>query len=142
MTTLDKDGVENQEPGATPLGARSFHGVRIPKGILLPPLFIPSILLLLKEEPSHGYSLLKKLSNVGVVDVEMDPSPIYKVLRTLEEGGLAVSEYGDGDGGPARKVYRLTTKGNETLAFMAGRIDRATGIIEWFQGKYDELKGE
>lgn len=142
MTKGDKGGVKIQMPEATPTGERSFHGVRMPKGILLPPLFIPSILLLLKEEPSHGYSLLKKLSNIGVVDVEMDPSPIYKVLRMLEEGGLAVSENVSGDRGPARKEYRLTTKGNETLAFMAGLIDRATEIIKWFQYKYDELKGE
>ena len=117
-----------------------LHGMRIPKGILLPPLFIPSILLLLKEEPSHGYSLLKKLADVGVVDAQMDPSSIYKVLRMLEEQGLAVSEHESGDRGPARKIYRLTKNGGETLAFMAALIDRATGAIAWFQGKYEELE--
>lgn len=138
----DKVGNKSHKTEASHPGAGLFHGIRIPKGILLPPLFMPSILLLLREEPSHGYSLLKKLSNVGVVDAEMDPSPIYKVLRMLEEGGLAVSKLVSSDGGPARNVYRLTTKGREALAFMAMRIDRATEIIEWFQGKYDELKGE
>ena len=141
----DKVGNKSHKTEASHPGAGLFHGIRIPKGILLPPLFMPSILLLLREEPSHGYSLLKKLSNVGVVDAEMDPSPIYKVLRMLEEGGLAVSKNVSSmssNGGPARNVYRLTTKGREALAFMAMRIDRATEIIEWFQGKYDELKGE
>lgn len=120
--------------------SRFLHGIRIPKGILLPPLFIPSILLLLKEEPSHGYSLQKKLAHFGVVDAQMDPSPIYKVLRMLEEQGLAVSEHGSGDRGPSRKVYRLTTKGTDTLDFMARLIDQASEIIAWYRGKYEELK--
>jgi len=128
------------ERGAAHKGATLLHGMRIPKGILLPPLFIPSILLLLKEEPSHGYSLLKKLAEVGVVDAKMDPSSIYKVLRMLEEQGLAISEHESGGRGPARKIYRLTKKGNETLTFMAALIDRATEIIVWFQGKYEELQ--
>jgi PadR family transcriptional regulator PadR len=118
---------------------KPLHGMRIPKGILLPPLFIPSILLLLKEEPSHGYSLLKKLAEIGVVDAEMDPSPIYKVLRMLEEQDLAVSRHGSGDRGPARKVYSLTKSGNEALASMAMLIDRASEIIAWYRSKYKEL---
>jgi len=117
-----------------------FHGIKIPTGIIFPPLFIPSVLLLLKEEPSHGYSLLKRLADVGVVDADMDPSPVYKVLRLLEEKGLAVSEHEGGNKGPARKVYRLTDKGNEALSAMASRITRATEIIGWFQKKYKELQ--
>jgi DNA-binding PadR family transcriptional regulator len=70
----------------------------------------------------------------------MDPSPIYKVLRLLEEEGLAVSEYESGNKGPARRVYRLTDKGNEALSVMASRLDRSTDIIRRFQGKYKELQ--
>jgi PadR family transcriptional regulator len=136
----EKAGDSSPTQEAAHKGVISLHGMRIPKGILLPPLFIPSILLLLKEEPSHGYSLRKKLAQVGVVDPKMDPSSIYKVLRMLEEGGLAVSEHEGGDRGPARKIYRLTKKGNETLTFMAALIDKADGIIAWFQGKYEELE--
>jgi len=117
-----------------------FHGIKIPRGILLPPLFIPSILLLLKEEPSHGYSLLKRLADVGVVDADMDPSPVYKALRLLEEKELAVSEHEGGNKGPARKIYRLTDKGSEALSAMASRIERATEIIRWFRDKYKELQ--
>jgi PadR family transcriptional regulator PadR len=135
-----KGGGKRHEKMGAHHHTRPFHGIRVPKGILLPPLFIPSILLLLKEEPSHGYSLQKKLSDVGVVDAEMDPSPIYKVLRMLEEQDLAVSEYDSGGRGPARKVYSLTGKGDETLDFMAERIEKATEIIAWFQDRYQELQ--
>ena len=115
-------------------------GRRIPKGILLPPLFMPSILLLLKEQPDHGYSILKKLADIGVVDPEMDPSPVYKVLRMLENEGMAESEHESGDKGPARKVYRLTDKGEQALDFLASRIDKAEEIIAWFRAGYKELK--
>jgi PadR family transcriptional regulator PadR len=128
----------NKEAASPPV--RFFHGMKIPRGILIPPLFIPSILLLLKEKPSHGYSLLIKLADAGVIDAEMDPSPIYKVLRLLEENGLAVSEYEIGNKGPARRVYRLTDKGNKTLSVMASRIERSTEIIRWFQDKYKESR--
>ncbi|MDD5312222.1 MAG: helix-turn-helix transcriptional regulator [Dehalococcoidia bacterium] len=113
--------------------------MKIPRGILFPPLFIPFILLLLKEEPSHGYSLLKKLSEIGVIDANMDPSPIYKVLRLLEDNSLACSDFEDGDKGPARRVYRLTEQGNEMLSVMASRIERSAEIIRWFRNKHKEL---
>lgn len=132
--------MSDERHGRAHRGPLPLHGMRIPKGILLPPLFIPSILLLLKEEPSHGYSLLKKLAEVGVVDANMDPSSIYKVLRMLEEHGLAVSEYSSGERGPARRVYRLTKKGDETLTYLAALIERATETIAWFKGKYEESK--
>lgn len=113
---------------------------RSTKGILIPPLFIPSILLLLKEEPAHGYSLLKKLSRIGVVGPDMDPSPIYKTLRWFEDIGLAVSEREKGERGPDRKVYRITDAGDEALSFFASRIETAGEIIAWFQDKYEGLK--
>ncbi len=109
-------------------------------GILFPPLFFPSILLLLAEEPSHGYLLSKKLAEAGIVDDKMDPSPIYKILRNLEEWELAVSEHVEEGRGPARKVYQLTDKGREALSFMASRVDTATDLIKWFKGKYKALK--
>jgi PadR family transcriptional regulator PadR len=121
---------------------RGFSRVdpRSTKGILIPPLFIPSILLLLKEEPTHGYSLLKKLSSIGVVSPDMDPSPVYKTLRWFEEIGLAVSEREKGERGPDRKVYSITEAGDEALSFFASRIETAGEIIAWFKDKYEGLK--
>ncbi len=113
---------------------------RATKGIMIPPLFIPSILLLLKEEPTHGYSLLKKLSQLGVVSPDMDPSPIYKTLRWFEEIDLVVSERERGERGPDRKVYRITDAGDESLAFFASFVEKAGEIIAWFHDKYEELK--
>jgi PadR family transcriptional regulator PadR len=112
---------------------------RATKGIIIPPLFMPSILLLLKEEPTHGYGLLKKLSQLGVVSPDMDPSPIYKMLRWFEEMGLVVSERERGERGPDRKVYRITEAGDESLAFFASLVEKAGEIISWFQDKYKEL---
>jgi DNA-binding PadR family transcriptional regulator len=131
---------EQRERGESCRPAFLQKSRRIPKGILLPPLFMPSILLILKERPDHGYSILKKLADIGVVDPEMDPSPVYKVLRMFEEEGLAESEHESGDKGPARKVYRLTEKGDRTLDFLAARMDKAGEIIAWFQAGYKRLR--
>jgi len=113
---------------------------RATKGIIIPPLFMPSILLLVKEEPSHGYALLKRLSQLGVVSPDMDPSPIYKTLRWFEEMGLVVSERERGERGPDRKVYSITKAGDESLAFFASMVEKAGEIITWFQDKYKELQ--
>ena len=113
---------------------------RATRGILIPPLFMPSILLLLKEEPAHGYALLKNLTQLGIVSPDMDPSPIYKTLRWFEEMGLVVSERERGERGPDRKVYRITEKGDESLASFAPMVEKAGEIIAWFHDKYEELK--
>lgn len=113
---------------------------RATKGIVVPPLFMPSILLLLKEEPTHGYALLKRLSQLGVVSPDMDPSPIYKTLRWFEEMGLVVSERERGERGPDRKVYRITKKGDESLDSFAPLVEKAGEIIAWFHARYEELR--
>ncbi|MBN2026057.1 MAG: PadR family transcriptional regulator [Actinobacteria bacterium] len=110
------------------------------KGILIPPLFMPSLLLLLKEDPAHGYALLKRMAQLGVVSPDMDPSPVYKTLRWFEEMGLVVSERERGERGPDRKVYRITKKGDESLASFAPMVDKAGEIIAWFRDKYEELE--
>lgn len=117
-----------------------FVGPRLlKKGIVFPPLFLPTILLFLKEGPTHGYALLKKLAAIGIANPDMDPSPLYKSLRFLEEQGLVLSEHESGEKGPARKVYRLTEQGEKALQSMASVVERASDIVEWYLKKYEEL---
>lgn len=109
------------------------------KGIVFPPLFLPTILLLLKEGPTHGYALVKMLAAIGIANPDMDPSPLYKSLRFFEEQGLVLSEHESGEKGPARKVYRLTDQGDKALASMASIVERVSDIVEWYLRKYEDL---
>lgn len=73
----------------------------------------PAILVLLKEQASHGYDLVSRLADMGF-DVA-DFGGLYRLLRTMEEEGLLVSKWGEPERGPARRVYELTALGEEYL---------------------------
>jgi DNA-binding PadR family transcriptional regulator len=96
-------------------------------------------MLLIAEEPSHGYSLLDKLTEMGLVKEETDLSIIYRVLRQMEDDGLAVSDHVDEGRGPARKVYRLTDAGRDALSVWSGHLKDVDRLIGEFQGRYESL---
>jgi DNA-binding PadR family transcriptional regulator len=101
----------------------------------------PSILLLLAEEPSHGYALLERLIELGVADKRLPLSIVYRFLRDLEGEKLAVSDQVVEEGrGPARKVYRLTAKGWEDLGFWSEGMKSLNGFIFEFQNRYESAQ--
>jgi poly-beta-hydroxybutyrate-responsive repressor len=73
----------------------------------------PGILLLLKEDPSHGYTLIDDLRQEGIIDGDLDSGVVYRYLRNMEEEGLLYSEWNTEGSGVPRKVYRLTPAGEE-----------------------------
>ena len=75
---------------------------------------IPCLLLLLKDEPSHGYQMIEKLEQRKYFSGVPDPGVIYRHLRTMEEESLVTSHFQPGDG-PARKMYTITTDGHTCL---------------------------
>lgn len=101
----------------------------------------PALLLLLAEEPSHGYALLDKLAEMGVADKRMPLPIVYRILRHLEREGLAVSDQVTQEGrGPARKVYRLTDDGMRALSGLAESMQGVAELISEFQSRYEALK--
>ncbi len=79
----------------------------------LPKNFLqPCLLLLLKEEPGYGYDLVTRLKALGIDD---DSAAVYRALRALEEKSAVYSYWNTSSTGPARRMYRLTPKGDEML---------------------------
>ncbi len=79
----------------------------------LPRSFLrPSLLLLLKERPGHGYDLVGRLKKLGVDD---DSAAVYRALRSLEEMHAVSSHWHTSSAGPARHVYELTPTGEAQL---------------------------
>lgn len=79
----------------------------------LPKSFLhPCLLLLLKEAAGYGYDLVTRLKELGIDD---DSAAVYRALRTLEERGDVYSYWNTSSTGPARRMYRLTPSGEETL---------------------------
>jgi DNA-binding PadR family transcriptional regulator len=76
----------------------------------------PVVLLLLsKKGRSYGYDLSGELQRHALTDAEIERAALYRVLRQLETNGNVTSEWDVEQGGPARRVYRLTRKGREHL---------------------------
>ena len=63
----------------------------------------PCILLLLREEPAHGYDLLERLRPLGFT--RDDPGRLYRALRALEEEKLVRSAWEPSGTGPDRRIY-------------------------------------
>ena len=72
------------------------------------------LLLLVGEQADHGYGLVRRLAAFGFC--ESDPGRIYRALRQLELDGALISDWRTAPSGPARRIYRLTPSGAESLA--------------------------
>ena len=99
----------------------------------------PVVLLLLAEEPYHGYELMSKLKDFGIDHSNMDPSILYRLLRNIEREGLAESSLNDSGAGPARKVYTLTPEGREVLDLWAASIEGIVSFLGEFKERCDKL---
>ncbi len=76
----------------------------------------PVLLFLLRRKGrSYGYELANDLRHYALTDAEIEVAALYKTLRRLEENGCAISEWDVEGGGPARRVYALTARGEEHL---------------------------
>jgi PadR family transcriptional regulator PadR len=96
----------------------------------------PTLLLLLHYGPAHGYTLIEKLDRYGLADI--DPSAVYRALRDMEERGWVLSSWEEEQThGPPRRVYRLTTLGDEVLGWWAQDLQETRTMIDRLVGAYD-----
>ncbi len=106
------------------------EGVRQPSALIG-----PCLLLLLAEQPSHGYALVDRLKGFGFGDGST--GSLYRELRRLEDGGLAHSYWeASQTRGPARRVYELTPAGRRALNGCADGAVELTQTLADFLGRY------
>ncbi len=74
----------------------------------------PMALVIMWDEPSHGYELMERLEVCGFE--AMNPGTLYRTLRHMEKDGLCESEWEAPRGGRARRMYSVTNAGEEHLA--------------------------
>lgn len=104
----------------------------------LPKNFLRACLLLLvKEQPSHGYDLLERLSQLGFKGA--DPGGLYRALRAMEQEGLMRSVWETSEMGPARRTYELTEEGEDWLHAWAGILSETSRIVSSYLDRYEQL---
>src|SRR3954462_7125311 len=95
----------------------------------------PSLLLLLRERPLHGYELLERIPELG--EGRVDIGNLYRLLRRLEDEGLVRSEWSADLPGPAKRTYELTAEGRRLLDRWAEALGEAQGTIASFLDRYE-----
>ena len=93
----------------------------------------PVVLLLLKKKgQSYGYDLAGDLHNHALTDAEIERAALYRTLRQLEMNGNVKSSWETDQGGPARRVYKLTAKGEEHLEEWATVLEHVSKSMNRF----------
>jgi PadR family transcriptional regulator PadR len=104
----------------------------------LPKNFIrPCLLLLVAEQPSHGYDLLERLRDLGLRRI--DPGGLYRALRTMEQEGLLSSSWETSDLGPPRRTYRLTEDGSDWMHAWAATLREGRRVVSTYLKRYETL---
>ena len=102
------------------------------------------LLLLLHQEPAHGYTLLEGLSEFGLGTI--DPSAVYRLLREMEDMGWVTSTWDEKSLGPPRRVYRITDEGDRVLAVWVQELDETRKMLDRLVSRYHthmaECEGE
>jgi PadR family transcriptional regulator PadR len=94
----------------------------------------PCLLLLLREQPDHGYELAARLRPMH--DGDGDAGGVYRALRSLERQGLVRSEWQTSDVGPARRTYYVTPDGVSCLDSLAGSLGQTHEALHIFLDRY------
>ena len=102
----------------------------------------PALLLLLREQASHGYELLDRLPEL-IPDERIDMGNLYRILRAFEEDGLVVSEWSSGEPGPGRRTYELTDDGRRLLdawiAALRANQERVSSFLDRYEKGGDHV---
>ena len=99
----------------------------------------PSILLGLYGRPSYGYELIQDIQKYGFVQGQAPPGMIYRHLRQLEEDGLVRSEWETEGGGPAKRMYRITSEGQEVLRLWIEFMETQAENLRHFISAYRQM---
>jgi len=104
----------------------------------LPKNFLrPCLLLLLREDPAHGYDLLDRVQALGFDG--SDPGGLYRALRGLEKEKLVRSGWQPSQTGPDRRTYEITRAGMEELHRSAKAIAAGQETVTAFLSRYEEF---
>jgi PadR family transcriptional regulator PadR len=102
----------------------------------------PVVLLLLKKKGnSYGYDLSVDLQTYALTDAEIERAALYRVLHQLEANGNVTSEWHVEEGGPARRVYKLTAKGEAHLDEWAAVLDHVSKSMARFVRVVRTMRG-
>lgn len=98
------------------------------------------ILLIIAEEPTHGYDIAQKLDDFGcLIKNTGQMGGLYRLLSDLEADELIIADWETDKPGPAKKTYRVTNKGVEKLSEFDSLFEGLKDSINCFQKRVKSL---
>lgn len=82
------------------------------------------------KKPMYGYQIAQRMKGDDSSAIELKQGTIYPVLRSLEKKGLLRSEIRASSSGPARKYYRITSRGVRKLEIWTDTWTRTKVFVE------------
>ncbi len=102
----------------------------------------PALLMGLYLKSSYGYELIQEIQRYGFIEGQAPPGMIYRHLRQLEEDGLVSSEWHTAGTGPAKRVYQITSDGEEVLRIWVEYMEGQARRLDDFVNQYRKVKKE
>jgi len=87
------------------------------------------LLAALREEPRHGYAIVKDLRERSAGELDVFEGTLYPALHRLERAGLVASRW-SAAAGRRRRVYQLTRKGSKALVERESEWRRLVRALE------------
>ncbi|MFK7846719.1 MAG: PadR family transcriptional regulator [Rhodothermales bacterium] len=75
----------------------------------------PFVLTILASGDNYGYAIIQRVKTLTGEQIKWTTSTLYPVLHSLENKGLLESYWQSSEGGPRRKYYQLTAKGQKVM---------------------------
>lgn len=94
------------------------------------------ILYLLREAPSYGYEISKKIKDLTLNKYIIKETTLYSAFTRMESKGLISSYSGESENGKKRTYYRITDAG---LAYYREKVEEwnlTREVIEHFIAAY------
>ena len=91
------------------------------------------LLAVLAADPGHGYSIITRLRDRSAGAFDLPEGTVYPALHRLETAGLLDSSW-QVAAGRRRRMYRLTSAGQEALAAQAGEWRSFSGSVSLVLG--------
>jgi|SRR6056297_638342 len=98
------------------------------------------ILLIIAENPTHGYEIAQKMDDFGcLIKTTGQMGGMYRLLSDLEEEALIIADWETNKPGPAKKIYRITQKGLQALNELDTHFEDLKQTIASFQKRVKTL---
>ncbi|MHA1754197.1 MAG: PadR family transcriptional regulator [Candidatus Odinarchaeia archaeon] len=86
-----------------------------------------AVLTVIKGKPAHGSEIHRRLTEK--LNVNADKPVVYTVLRKMEELAYLKSEWDTKSNGPAKRIYKITTRGLNHLKNTLEDLEKIKNVI-------------